>query len=214
MFILQRLIDHTYLAADCTKQQVDQLCQQAEQFGFAAVCVPPIYVARAVRNLQNSKVDVATVIAFPFGYAETPIKVQEIRRAIDEGADELDVVINLAAVKSGDWAYVRNDLSQVTTAARLKGKVIKLIIEIGSLTAGERDQVVAICNEVHPTFVKTSTGTREKATVEDVAYLRANLNPEIKIKASGGIRTPAAARALVAAGADRLGTSAGPALVQ
>lgn len=153
------------------------------------------------------------MIGFPYGYAETSVKVQEIRRAMEEGADELDVVINQAAVKSGDWAYVRSDFSAVTTAARLKGKVSKLIVEIGVLNEAERQQVCDICNEIKPDFVKTSTGTQGGAKVADVQYLRSRLHPDIKIKASGGIRTGADAQALVDAGADRLGTSAGPALV-
>lgn len=182
--------------------------------GFAAVCVPPYFVGRAKKMLQGGEVKVATVVAFPFGYAETPIKVQEIRRVMEEGADEVDIVINLAAVKSGDWAYVRNDITQATTAVRLKGKVSKILIEAGSLSAGELAEVVQICNQAKPHFVKTSTGTREPARVEDVRYLRDHLLPEIKIKASGGIRTPEAARALIEAGADRLGSSSGTALLR
>lgn len=205
-------IDHTYLAPDCTGATVDRLCREAREHGFFAVCVPPYFVAQAARLLNDSPVKVATVIAFPFGYAETSVKVQEVRRAIEDGADELDVVINLAAVKSGDWAYVRQDLSNVLTTARLRDKVCKIILEITELSASERQELVRLCNELRPAFAKTSTGTRGGATVEDVSYLRANLHPDIRLKASGGIRGAAAAAALVAAGADRLGTSSGVAI--
>lgn len=153
-------------------------------------------------------VKLATVVAFPYGYADTAVKVQEIRRAMEEGADELDIVINLAAVKSGDWAFVASDLAAVATTVRLKGKVSKIIIEIGSLTEEEKRKVCDICNEIKPDYVKTSTGTRGGATVEDVRFMRSALHPDIRIKASGGIRTKATATALVEAGANRLGSSA------
>jgi deoxyribose-phosphate aldolase len=171
-------------------------------------------VGQAAKALAGTDVKLATVIAFPYGYAETAIKVQEIRRAMEEGADELDIVINLSAVKSQDWPYVTQDFTSVATTARLKGKVCKLIIEITELNAEERGRIVALCNQIKPTYVKTSTGTKGGATVDDVSYLRANLHPDIKIKASGGIRNKQSADALVKAGADRIGTSAGLAIVK
>ncbi|MEM1357884.1 MAG: deoxyribose-phosphate aldolase [Bacteroidota bacterium] len=205
---MNELIDHTFLSPDCTREDIDRICAEAMQYGFYAVCIPPFFVGHAKRQLQSSQVKLATVVAFPYGYAETAVKVQEIRRAIDEGADELDIVINLSALKSNDWAYVISDLTVVTTTVRLRGKVSKVIIEIGTLDAGERRKVCDICNEVKPTFVKTSTGTQGGATIDDVRYLREQLHPDIKIKASGGIRNREAALALIEAGADRLGTSA------
>ena len=174
---------------------------------------PPYFVSRAKKALGNSDIKVATVIAFPYGYQETAIKVQEIRRAVDEGADELDIVINLSAVKSGDWAYVKSELESVATTARLRGKVSKIIVEAGDLTDAELHRICNICNDVKPSYVKTSTGTRLGATEEQVRKLRANLDGEIKIKASGGIRTSAVAQSLIEAGADRLGTSAGIELI-
>lgn len=192
---------------------IDRLCQEAVAHAFYAVCVPPIYVARAVKALQHTEVKVATVIAYPYGYAETPVKVQEIRRALDEGADEVDIVVNLAAVKSGEWNYVRQDLTSVVTTTRLKGRVSKIIVEMSELTPAEQRMICDICNEVKPTFVKTSTGTRGGATVTDVRFLREHLAPEIKIKASGGIRDQRSAAALLDAGADRLGTSSGMSLL-
>lgn len=193
---------------------VDKICKEAIAHEFHAVCVPPFFVGRAAKNLHGTNVKLATVVAFPYGYAETAVKVQEIRRAMDEGADELDIVINLAAVKSADWAYVASDLTSVTTTARLRGKVSKIIIEMSELSPSELTQVIGICNEIKPTFVKTSTGTKGGATVDGVKYLRANLHPDIKIKASGGIRNKQTAQALVEAGANRIGTSSGLAIVK
>ncbi len=211
---MNKLIDHTYLAPDCTGAIVDRICKEAIAHDFHAVCLPPFFINQAAKALSGTGVKLATVIAFPYGYAETAVKVQEIRRAMDEGADELDIVINLSAVKSQDWAYVTQDITSVATTARLKSKVCKIIIEITELTGAERDQIVRICNDIKPTFVKTSTGTRGGATVDDVSYLRTNLHPDIKIKASGGIRTKQAAMALVEAGADRIGTSSGLAIIK
>jgi deoxyribose-phosphate aldolase len=210
---LNKLIDHTFLKPDCRTEDVDRMCKEAITHSFAAVCIPPFFVGHAAKKLQGTGVKVATVVAFPYGYAETAVKVQEVRRALDEGADEVDIVINLSAVKSRDWAYVRSDLNAVVTTSRLKGKISKIIVEMSELTAEEQQKVCDICNEVKPSFVKTSTGTKGGATVTDVRFLRATLNPEIKIKASGGIRDKRSATALVDAGADRIGTSAGIGLV-
>ena len=210
---MNKLIDHTFLKPDCRTEDVDRMCKEAITYAFAAVCIPPFFVGYAAKKLQGTGVKVATVVAFPYGYAETAVKVQEVRRALDEGADEVDIVINLSAVKSRDWAYVRSDLNAVVTTSRLKGKISKIIVEMSELTAEEQQMVCDICNEVKPSFVKTSTGTKGGATVTDVRFLRATLNPEIKIKASGGIRDKRSATALVDAGADRIGTSAGIELV-
>ena len=211
---MNRLIDHSYLAPDCTAAIVDRICNEALSHDFHAVCVPPFFLKQAARILTGTGIKLATVIAFPYGYADTTVKVQEIRKAMEEGADELDIVINLSALKSQDWAYVTQDIISVATTARLKGKMCKIIIEITELTEAEKERIVQICNDVKPAFVKTSTGTRGGASVDDVSYLRANLHPDIKIKASGGIRTKQAAAALVAAGANRIGTSSGIAIVK
>lgn len=214
LFGLNKIIDHTFLSPQATAADIRRLCKEAVEHGFYAVCVPPYFVSRAKIDLQDSTVKLATVIAFPYGYSETPIKVAEARRSIEEGADELDIVINISAVKSQEWNYVKTEIEQMATTVRLKGKVCKLILELGTLTDEERDRLVAICNAVRPDFVKTSSGTQGGATVEQVRYLRANLHPEIRIKASGGIRTAEAARALIEAGADRIGTSSGLAIFQ
>ncbi|MBB4080474.1 deoxyribose-phosphate aldolase [Lewinella aquimaris] len=211
---MNQIIDHTFLSPQATVTDIKRLCREASEQGFYAVCIPPFFVSRAEIELQDTPVKVATVIGFPYGYSETPIKVAEARRCIEEGADELDIVINISAVKSGEWNYVKTEIEQMATTVRLKGKVCKLILEMGVLTEEEQQRLVEICNAVRPDFVKTSSGTQGGATVEQVRYLRANLHPEIKIKASGGIRTSEEARALLDAGADRIGTSSGLAIVQ
>ena len=212
---MNHLIDHTLLSPQTTAADVQRLCEEATEHGFGAICIPPYFVHRAAVILTpESPVSLTTVIGFPYGYSETLIKVAEARRCIEEGADELDVVINLSAVKSGDWTYVKTEIEQMGTTVRLKGKLYKLILEVSVLTTEELDRLIEICNQVKPDFIKTSTGTQGGATVEQVRYLRAKLHPEIKIKASGGIRTTQDAQSLFDAGADRIGTSSGLALIQ
>ncbi|THH36509.1 deoxyribose-phosphate aldolase [Neolewinella litorea] len=211
---MNKIIEHTFLSPQATANDIKRLCGEAITHGFRAVCIPPYFVSRARTELNESGVRIATVIGFPYGYSETPIKVAEARRSIEEGADELDIVINVAAVKSGDWNYIKTEIEQMATTVRLKGKVCKLILEMGVLTEQEAGRLVEICNAVRPDYVKTCSGVQGGVTVEQVRFLRANLHPEIKIKASGGIRTQAEAQALVAAGADRLGTSSGLAIIE
>ncbi len=193
---------------------IKRLCQEAVEHNFYAVCVPPYFVSKVEQELQNSSVKIATVVGFPYGYSETPIKVAEARRCIEEGADELDIVINISAVKSGDWNYVRTEIEQMATTVRLKGKICKLILELSVLSEEEALRLVEICNKVRPDFVKTNSGTQGGATVDQVRFLRANLDSEIRIKASGGIRTYSEAAELLEAGADRIGTSSGLAIIQ
>lgn len=207
-------IDHTVLKAETTLADVKRICAEAIEHQFAAVCVPPYYVAPARQALQDSSVRLATVIGFPMGYSATVAKVEEIKRAIDEGADEFDVVINVAAVKDGKWAFVRNDLDRMVTACHLRAKHIKVIIETGLLEEEEIRQLCTICNDLVPDYVKTSTGFNGAgANPEVIRLLRSLLKPEIKIKASGGIRTAEDARALIEAGANRLGASKGISIV-
>ncbi len=207
-------IDHTYLKPDCTEEVVRQLCAEALQYGFAAVCIPPFYVNLAAEILAESSVAVATVIGFPMGYACTAAKVEEIKKAVHDGAEEVDVVVNLCAVKSGRWNYVQNDVDSMTRVAHLNGKIIKVIIETGLLEPAETKKLCSICSELGVDYVKTSTGFNGPgASVEIVKKLRQCLPEGIKIKASGGVRTPEQAEALLFAGADRLGTSSGPLLI-
>jgi len=211
---LAELIDHTILLPDCSSEDVEALCDEAHKHRFAAVCVPPYFVRDVVRRLDDSPVKVATVIGFPMGYACTPAKVEEVKRAIEEGVDEVDVVINVCAVKNDHWAYVKNDIDSMTMATHARGKVIKVILETSLLDKEEIHQLCEICNQIGVNFVKTSTGTNGGATVEMVSMLRELLNNDIKIKASGGIRNREAAEALVEAGAARIGTSAGPEIIK
>jgi deoxyribose-phosphate aldolase len=203
-------IDHTVLKPDATLADIQQVCKVAITHGFAAVCVPPFYVAQARQALEGTPVKLATVIGFPLGYSATVAKVEEIKRGIDEGADEFDIVINIAAAKNANWGFVRNDIDRMLTACHLRAKQIKVIIETALLTETEILEICKICNDLEPDYVKTSTGFNGAGATPDlIRLLRANLKKEIKIKASGGIRTLEEAMALVEAGANRLGTSRG-----
>ncbi len=207
-------IDHTLLKSDASEKEVKKLCIEAKEHGFAAVCVPPYFVRRCKLWLTGTNVKVATVVGFPLGYAHTPAKVEEARRAIDEGADEIDMVINLIALKAGDTNYLKNELTSVATITQLRGGKLKVILETGLLTEAEIISACELCKEMTVDFVKTSTGfIQPGATVEVVRLLRSNLPKSIKIKASGGIRDKEFAKQLVEAGADRIGTSAGVSLV-
>ena len=210
---LNKTIDHTLLKPHTDATAISRLCKEAIDYQFRAVCVPPYFVSLAKQELQGSEVKLATVVGFPHGFAATMAKVEEIKRATDEGVDEIDAVINLNALKSGDWNHVFSDIDRMVTAVRLRGKVLKIIIESSLLNEAELARVCDICNEVSPDFVKTSTGLQGGATEEVVRYLRHRLKPEIKIKASGGIRDAKAAQALLQAGAERIGTSSGIAII-
>lgn len=207
---LAHLIDHTLLKPFCTTKDIEGLCKQAIEHQFAAVCIPPYYVKASKGFLENEKVKVATVIGFPTGYSAIAAKVEEIKRAIDEGVDELDVVINLCAVKNAHWNYVKNELESLTTACHMRGKIIKAIIETGILTHDELLKTAELCAAAEVDYVKTSTGFNGPGTtVEVISILRATLPNDIKIKASGGIKDRHFAEQLVGAGANRLGSSSG-----
>lgn len=205
-------IDHTLLRVDASADQIRQLCQEAKEYGFASVCVPPFFVKQAAQDLQTpeSVIKVSTVVGFPMGYASTAAKIEEIKRAIDDGADEIDAVINLCALKSQNWNYLTNDMDSMITAARLKGKKIKLILETGLLNTEEIEQLVDIAIELQPDFIKTSTGFNGVgAELEKVLFLQKLLDGKLRIKASGGIRDFESASAFIQAGASRIGTSSG-----
>lgn len=207
-------IDHTVLKPDTTRAMVEQLCQEAAHHHFAAVCVPPCFVKQAVAALQDTGVQVATVVGFPLGYQLAKVKFFEAHQALTEGATEIDVVMNMAAFKSGKHEEVMSELQELSTLCHFKQSILKVIIETALLSPEEIVQACRICEEAEADYVKTSTGFASSgAKVEDILLMRANLPGHIKIKASGGIKTREAALALVKAGADRIGTSSGVSLL-
>lgn len=212
---LSKYIDHTILKPTTLVSDIEKLCSEAKQYQFAAVCVPPNFVKKAKTLVEGSAVKVATVIGFPFGYSAVEAKIAEILLAMVDGADELDVVINISAVKNNDWLYLADEINHIMPIVRSKNKVIKVIIESGLLT----DEEIIKCCEIYGLagidYLKTSTGYAEKgATVEVVKLFRLHLPANIRIKASGGIRDYAFAKQLVEAGATRLGCSASVAIVK
>lgn len=212
---LNKYIDHTILKPTTLIADIEKLCAEAQQYQFAAVCVPPPFIKLARHLLQGSPVKVATVIGFPFGYSAVEAKIAEIVLAMIDGAEELDIVINLIALKNNDWQYLANEINHIMPVAKSKGKVVKIIIESGILTNDEIIKCCDIYGVAGIDYLKTSTGYAEKgASVEAVKLMRLHLADQVKIKASGGIRTYEFARQLVEAGAERLGCSAGVAIVQ
>lgn len=201
-------IDHTFLKPDTTTEKIKALCLEATENRFAAVCVPPYFVTQARQFLEDSRVKLATVIGFPLGYTHSLIKVEEAKRAMEDGADELDVVMNLAAFFSGNDKDVLKEIQSITQLAHLKSKQVKWIIETGLLSANEIRNACSIAIKAEVDYVKTSTGfSGGGATVEVVELLRSLLPKKISIKASGGIKSREQAEALINAGADRIGTS-------
>lgn len=201
-------IDHTLLKADASKADITKLCSEALDNNFCAVCVPPYWVREAAKLLKGSTVKIATVVGFPMGYSHTPAKIEECKRAVDEGAHEIDLVINIAALKEGDYNYLKNELMSVTAMIHLRGAKLKVILETGLLTDEEIIKGCELCKDQDVDFVKTSTGFNgEGANVRVIELLRKNLPKSIKIKASGGIDSKEKALALIKAGADRIGSS-------
>ena len=205
--------DHTLLKAEAKESEIDRLCQEARDHGFASVCVNPWYVTRARKLLAGSPVMAITVVGFPLGASTTASKASETKDAIAAGAQEVDMVVNLGAVKSGQWTAVEDDIRAVVQAA---GSVpVKVILETAALTADEKVATARAAKSAGAAFVKTSTGFHASggATVEDVALLRRTVGPTMGVKASGGIRTAADARRMIEAGATRLGASASVAIL-
>ncbi|NVO83409.1 deoxyribose-phosphate aldolase [Hymenobacter terrestris] len=207
-------IDHTLLKPDATPEQIARLCAEAVTHGFASVCVPPCYVRQAADALQNSGVAVCTVIGFPLGYSLAKVKFFEGHLALNDGATELDMVLNIGALKAVQHEEVEDEIGQLAELCRMRGALLKVIIETALLTEAEIVTACQLCAEAGANFVKTSTGFASRgASVADIELMRASLPTHIRLKASGGIRTREAALALVAAGADRLGASDGVALL-
>ncbi|MBS1933194.1 MAG: deoxyribose-phosphate aldolase [Bacteroidetes bacterium] len=208
-------IDHTFLKPTATLADIQKTCEEALLYRFAAVCIPPPFVKEAKKLTQQSGIKVATVIGFPFGYSAIEAKVAEIVLAIVDGADELDVVISISALKNNDWQFLANEINTMLPIIHNKQKVIKVIIESGVLMDEEIVKCCTLYGTAGVDFVKTSTGYAEKsATVEAVALMKKNLPASVKIKASGGIRTYEFAKQLIDAGASRLGCSASVAIIK
>ncbi|WP_139925711.1 deoxyribose-phosphate aldolase [Hymenobacter sp. DG01] len=212
---LAAAIDHTLLKPDATPDQITQLCQEAAAHRFASVCVPPCYVRFAAEQLQNTGVPVCTVIGFPLGYALAKVKFFEAHQALADGATELDMVINIGALKAGRLEEVEEEIGQLAELCHLRGAILKVIIETALLEEAEIITACQLCVEAGADFVKTSTGFANRgASVADIMLMRRSLPGGVRIKASGGIRTRTAALALLAAGADRIGSSNSLALLE
>jgi deoxyribose-phosphate aldolase len=212
---IAQFIDHTVLKPSATLGDIEKACDEAKAFGFAAVCIPPYYVRDAAQILAGAAPRLATVIGFPFGYSHYEAKAEEASKAMDEGAQELDMVMNIAAFKSNDVAYLESEIGLISSLVKEKGVLIKIIIESGLLN---REEIIKCCElyqHFPVNFLKTSTGYAESgASVEAVSIMRKHLPSNIQVKASGGIRTFAFARQLIDAGATRLGCSASVAIVK
>jgi deoxyribose-phosphate aldolase len=212
---LARYIDHTILKNTTTIADVTKICREAVTYGFAAVCIPPYYVQDAKKIIDATPVKLATVVGFPFGYHHYKTKAEEARVAIDEGADELDMVMNIAAFKSNDLAYVETEVDLLSKLTTANGLALKIIIESSLLSDEEIEKCCEIYRHFPIQFLKTSTGFADGgASVAAVELMRKLLPPAIQIKASGGIRTAQFAEELIAAGATRLGCSASVAIVK
>ncbi|MBI4802813.1 MAG: deoxyribose-phosphate aldolase [Elusimicrobia bacterium] len=206
------MIDHTLLKANATQEEIGRLCEEARKYRFASVCVNPGYVALAARLLKGSGVMVCTVIGFPLGSTTPTVKAIEARDAMANGADEIDMVINIGALKSGNDHLALEDIKAVREATR--GKVLKVIIETSYLTRDEKIRACKMAKQAAADFVKTSTGFGTGgATASDVALMRETVGPGMGVKASGGIKDAKAAEEMIKAGATRLGTSASIAIV-
>lgn len=212
---IAHIIDHTLLKPDATQAQIAQLCYEARKYGFAAVCVNPANVKLAAQLLKDSPVAVCTVVGFPLGATLTEVKAYEAQKVIEDGATEIDMVINIGALKSKDYDLVKRDIATVVRTCHNNGAICKVIIEAALLTDEEKIKACQLAKEAGADYVKTSTGFGPGgATVEDVALMRRVVGPEMGVKAAGGIRTFEAARQMIKAGATRIGASAGVKIVQ
>lgn len=204
-----KYIDHTLLKANALDEEIEKLCMEAKEYQFASVCVNPCYVSKCYGLLRNTGVKVCTVIGFPLGANITNIKVQEAREAVFEGAEEVDMVINISRLKAKDDEYVRNEIKCIKKALR-QDTILKVIIETCLLTEEEKVRACLLAKEAGADFVKTSTGfSTGGATKEDIALMRKTVGSEMGVKASGGVRTKEAFLEMIEAGANRIGTSSG-----
>ena len=209
------LIDHTILKADATREDVVKVCREARQYSFASVCVNPYWVPLVKAELAGSPVKVCTVVGFPLGATSTEAKVAETVAAVRAGAQEIDMVINVGALKSGDTDAVKQDIQAVVKQAHAAGAIVKVILETALLDDTQKTVASKICKAAGADFVKTSTGfSTSGATAHDIALMRAAVGPELGVKASGGIRTLQDVQAMTAAGATRIGASASVKIVE
>lgn len=209
------MIDHTLLKPDATADQIAQLCYEARKYEFASVCVNPTHVRLCADLLKGADVDVCTVIGFPLGASAPDVKAFETETAIKDGATEIDMVINIGALKARDHDLVAQDINEVVRTAHAHGRIVKVIIETSLISEEEKVTACLLSKEAGADYVKTSTGfAGGGATVEDIALMRRVVGPEMGVKASGGVRTFEDAQQLVAAGATRIGASAGVKIVQ
>lgn len=210
---LNKFIDHTLLKADATKEQMDVLLQEAIEYDFMSVCVNPTWVEYAAEKLKDTDVVVCTVIGFPLGANTSAVKAYESSTAIDEGAKEIDMVINIGAAKSGNWDLVASDIKAVVDVAD-EDAIVKVIIETALLTDEEKVKACQLAKEAGADFVKTSTGfSTGGATIEDVRLMREAVGPDMGVKASGGVSNREEALAMIDAGATRIGASKGIVIV-
>ena len=210
---LARMIDHTLLKPEATGEMIDQLCAEAKEYEFASVCVNPTWVARSYQNLQDSPVLVCTVIGFPLGATTKEVKAFEATKSIADGAKEVDMVINIGALKTKDYQVVEEDIQAVVEASKGKA-LVKVILETGLLTDEEKVIASKLSKNAGADYVKTSTGFGHGgATYEDIQLMRKTVGPEMGVKASGGVRDFAGALKMIEAGATRIGASSGIAIV-
>ncbi len=208
------MIDHTLLKPEATEEMIENLCKEAKENGFAAVCVNPFYVKKAKELLEGTEVKVATVVGFPLGANVKEVKAFEAKKAIEDGADEIDMVINIGALKNGDYEIVKEDIKAVVDEAKGKA-IVKVIIETCLLTDEEKIKACELAKEAGAHYVKTSTGfNKAGATVEDVKLMKETIGENMKVKASGGIRDYETAKAMIDAGASRIGASSSTKIIQ
>ena len=206
---LARMIDHTMLKPEATPQEITTLCEEAKTYNFASVCVNPSYVQLCRQLLIGTQVKVCTVIGFPLGATTTAVKRLEAEEALINGAEEVDMVLNIGKLKAGDYNYVFNDINQIATVAKSKNAVLKVILETALLTDEEKIKACILSKQAKADFVKTSTGfSKGGATAADVALMRYVVGSSVGVKASGGVRTLEDAELMIKSGADRIGASA------
>ena len=209
---ISKMIDHTLLKASATQADIKRICSEAKQYGFASVCVNSCYAKLVTSQLKGTGVKTCCVVGFPLGAMSTAAKAQEARCAVEDGASEIDMVINVGALKEGNDFYVEEDISAVVEAA--KPAIVKVIIETCLLTDEEKVRACELSEKAGAAFVKTSTGfSTGGANAHDVALMKKTVGDRLQVKASGGIHTPAEAQELIEAGADRIGASNGVALL-